>query len=260
MQPLLSLLTLSPPRNIENWKIYSVFWKVNSKCIGAITESKGMRSIFQKKGKKVQKNAKKGKKQQNIWKFGQKCSKFEIILKKSRWLRAIIARNKLLEKVLIYSAGVRPVKATGTRWIDHKIWAMGCIFEKFCLNNQNLRNVFSANVNAKARAALEEKHPKLVGAKILLRCALFNDVLAEAKNFSLKTKDWHKHHWCCWGCQKHKARLLKITERRGERPSIDSQVTHAKTHNWQCWSKWRWWRSYQDVRLKHFFAWKRLHC
>ena len=66
MQPLLSLLTLSPPRNIENWKIYSVFWKVNSKCIGAITESEGMRSIFQKKGKKMQKNAKKGKKQQNI--------------------------------------------------------------------------------------------------------------------------------------------------------------------------------------------------
>ena len=37
---------------------------------------------------------------QKIWKFGQKCTEFENILKKDSWLRAIIARNKLLEKVL----------------------------------------------------------------------------------------------------------------------------------------------------------------
>ena len=24
----------------------------------------------------------------------------------------------------IYTSGVRPVKATGARWIDHKLWAM----------------------------------------------------------------------------------------------------------------------------------------
>ena len=51
-------------------------------------ESKGMRAIFQKKGKKGQ----------NIWKFGQKYTKFQSLLKKGRWLRAIITRNKLLEK------------------------------------------------------------------------------------------------------------------------------------------------------------------
>ena len=45
-----------------------------------------------------QKNAKKG---QNIWKFGQKCTKFENVLKKGRWLCAIIARNELLEKTLL---------------------------------------------------------------------------------------------------------------------------------------------------------------
>ena len=57
---------------------------------GSILESKGMRAIFQKKGKKRQKGW-------NIWKSGQKCTKFENILKKGRWLRAIIARYKLLE-------------------------------------------------------------------------------------------------------------------------------------------------------------------
>ena len=64
-----------------------------------ILESKGMCAIFQKKGKKKAK--KKGKKVQNIWKFGQKCTKFENILKKGSWLRAIITCNKLLEKALI---------------------------------------------------------------------------------------------------------------------------------------------------------------
>ena len=52
-----------------------------------ILESKGMCAIFEKKGRKGQ----------NIWKFGQKCTKFENIFEKGGWLRAIIARNKLLE-------------------------------------------------------------------------------------------------------------------------------------------------------------------
>ena len=56
-----------------------------------------MRAIFQKKGKEM---LKKGKKRQHIWKFRQKHTKLENILKKGRWLCAIIARNKLLEKAL----------------------------------------------------------------------------------------------------------------------------------------------------------------
>ena len=36
-------------------------------------------------------------KEQNIWKFGQKCTKFENILKKGSWLCAINACNTLLE-------------------------------------------------------------------------------------------------------------------------------------------------------------------
>ena len=64
-----------------------------------------MRAIFQKKCKKKKKKKKKKdkkiKKGQNIWKFGQECTKGENILKKSRWLRTIIARNKLLGKTLL---------------------------------------------------------------------------------------------------------------------------------------------------------------
>ena len=50
--------------------------------------------------KKDQKMFKKGKKGKNIWKFEQKHTKFENILKKSRWLHAIMKHNKLLEKAL----------------------------------------------------------------------------------------------------------------------------------------------------------------
>ena len=62
-----------------------------------ILESKGMREIFREGANKGKKNVKKG---ETIWKFGQKCTKFENILKNGRWLRAIIARSKLLEKAL----------------------------------------------------------------------------------------------------------------------------------------------------------------
>ena len=46
-----------------------------------------MRAIFQKKGKK----------EQNTWKFGQKCTKFENILKKGSLKHATIACMKQLE-------------------------------------------------------------------------------------------------------------------------------------------------------------------
>ena len=41
-------------------------------------------------------------KRQNLRKFGQKCAKFEDILKKGRWLLGIITHCKLLEKALNY--------------------------------------------------------------------------------------------------------------------------------------------------------------
>ena len=67
--------------------------------VQGILESKGVRVIFQKKGRK---NVKKGKnKRKNIWSFGQKYTKYEKILKKGSWLRVIIACNKLLEKALM---------------------------------------------------------------------------------------------------------------------------------------------------------------
>ena len=55
--------------------------------------------FFRKRAKKGQKMLKREKIGQNIWKFGQIWTKFENNLKTGRWLCAIIARNKLLQKV-----------------------------------------------------------------------------------------------------------------------------------------------------------------
>ena len=83
----------------------------------------------------------------------------------------------------MYSAGVWPLKATGTRWIDHKIAAMGRVIEKFGLYTQHLQHSVDTAKKSQDRATLQGKFAKLINAKFLLRCALlFTDVLAEAKH------------------------------------------------------------------------------
>ena len=117
------------------------------------------------------------------------CDLYYLYVKSFKKHRELKNLSNVLEgQFEMYNAGVRPVKATGTRWIDHKIRTMGRVVEKIGLYNQHLQNVISTTANAKARATLEVKYAKIVDPKVLLRCALFIDVLAEAKNFSLKTQ------------------------------------------------------------------------
>ena len=89
----------------------------------------------------------------------------------------------------MHSAGVRPLKAIGTRWIDHKITVMEHVIEKFGLYTQDLQHSIDTAKKSQNHATLQGKFTKLVNAKFLLRCALFTDALAEAKHFSLITQD-----------------------------------------------------------------------
>ena len=41
--------------------------------------------------------------------------------------------DMLMGEFEMYTSGIRPVKATGTRWIDQKLWAMDHLIEKFGL-------------------------------------------------------------------------------------------------------------------------------
>ena len=88
----------------------------------------------------------------------------------------------------MFSTGVRPLKASGTWWIDHKIGAMGRLIENFSLYTMHLQNVITATHSSNNRSTLEGKFKKLIDAKVLLRSALFKDVLATAKIFSLLTQ------------------------------------------------------------------------
>ena len=89
----------------------------------------------------------------------------------------------------MYSAGVRPLKATAKRWIDHKVAAMGRVIEKFGLYTQHLQHSIDTAKKSQDRVTLQGKFTKLINTKSLLRCALFTDVLAEAKHFSLITQE-----------------------------------------------------------------------
>ena len=85
----------------------------------------------------------------------------------------------------MYGSGIKPVKSTGTRWIDHKLRAMERLVEKFGLYTQHLENVLESIRSSKDKAILQGKFNKLIDSKVLLRSAFFLDILTEAKKFSL---------------------------------------------------------------------------
>ena len=89
----------------------------------------------------------------------------------------------------MYNAGVWTLKTTGTRWIDCRIAAMRCVIEKFGLCKQHLQCSIDTARKSQDHTTLQGKFTLLINAKFLLRCALFTDVLGEAKHFSLITQE-----------------------------------------------------------------------
>ena len=87
----------------------------------------------------------------------------------------------------MYGDGVKPVKATGTCWIDHRMQAMQRLIDKYGLYCQHLQHAIPERKSAKDRAMLKGKFQKLIDAKVLLQSCLFVDVLSAAKQFILVT-------------------------------------------------------------------------
>ena len=92
----------------------------------------------------------------------------------------------------MFSAEVRPLKTSWTLRIDHEIGAMGRLIKKFGLYTMHLQNVITATHSSKDKSTVEGKFKKMYDAKVLLRCALFKDVLADAKVFSLLMQNQNK--------------------------------------------------------------------
>ena len=72
-------------------------------------------------------------------------------------------------KFKMYTSGVRPMKATGRRWIDHKLMVLDRLIGKFRLYCVDLNDIISTTTNSKEKRTLEEKFNKLVDPKVLLR-------------------------------------------------------------------------------------------
>ena len=68
----------------------------------------------------------------------------------------------------MYASRVRPMKATGTRWIDHKLMALDLLIGKFRLYCVHLNDIISTTTNSKEKTTLEGKFNKLVDPKVLL--------------------------------------------------------------------------------------------
>ena len=66
----------------------------------------------------------------------------------------------------MYGDGVRPTKATGTGWIDHKIRAIERVVDKYGLYCQHLQHAITDTRKSQDRASLQGKFNKPVDAKI----------------------------------------------------------------------------------------------
>ena len=84
--------------------------------------------------------------------------------------------------------GVKPLKATGTRWIDHRIRAMGRLVDKFGLYTRHLKEFIDAEKKSKVRATVTGKLDKILDAQVLLRSAFLKDLVTPANIFSLVTQ------------------------------------------------------------------------
>ena len=79
----------------------------------------------------------------------------------------------------MYGDGVRPTKATGTRWVDHKLRAMERVVDMYGLYCQHLQHAITDTRKSKDRASLQEKFNKLVDVIFhrLYTSKLFDQVL-----------------------------------------------------------------------------------
>ena len=81
--------------------------------------------------------------------------------------------------------GTRPVRASGSRWVSHKLSAMKRIVSKFGAYTSHL-TLLSEDPNTKSadRAKLQGYLKKWINAKYLLGCAFFTDLLLPCSIFS----------------------------------------------------------------------------
>ena len=156
----------------------------------------------------------------------------------------------------MYSAGVHPMKAPVCAGLIKRYLQWVVLLKNSAYIPNICKMSFKRLPMPKPGGGTWGEICKISRCKSIVVLSPFHWYFSREKTSVWKHKDCHKHHWCCWGCWKHKAKLLTTAEKRErgrERSTINSQITHVKTHNWPCWSNDSEPR-YQDIKLKYFLC------
>ena len=128
--------------------------------------------------------------------------------KKPRELQELFS---ILNEVYVFeNQEVKPHRATGTRWIAHKLKSLKNYIDKFGLYIHHIENILANTTKKTNKATLEGKYRLLVNTETFLLSCLLVDLLEPAHNLSLET-------------QKDKNNLIKtlsvieVTQNRYER-------------------------------------------
>ena len=108
---------------------------------------------------------------------------YEKFPKKCRELEEIV--SDLKEWLQFQDGGVKPIRASGSRWISHKLAAIKRVLSKYGAYTHHIAALSeSSSVNSRDRAKLRGYYTKWIEGKYLIGCAVFVDLLTPCSIFS----------------------------------------------------------------------------
>ena len=105
--------------------------------------------------------------------------------KKWREIKELFIYLLLKDEYEFNDNSLRPKKAYGTRWLDHRVSAMNTVFDKYGVFLAHIENLISTSKVSKERATLEGHRRKSVKASVVLHLGIFLDILMPVRDLSL---------------------------------------------------------------------------
>ena len=104
-------------------------------------------------------------------------------------MRELRSLHEILKDVYTFENGeVKPCKTTGTRWIEHKLRAMKAFIDKRGLYLIHMQNIIADTSKRNDKAKVEGMRRRIAQGSVLLKCAIYIDILEPARQLSLLTQ------------------------------------------------------------------------
>ena len=104
-------------------------------------------------------------------------------------MRELCSLHEILKDVYTFENGeVKPCKTTGTRWIEHKLRAMKAFIDKRGLYLIHMQNIIADTSKRNDKAKVEGMRRRIAQGSVLLKCAIYIDILEPARQLSLLTQ------------------------------------------------------------------------